>query len=99
MNKKLFTYRKMRWLGPIFGTFHDLLPDCNHVTTWHSEYIALCPHSLTFLSKVHTFLTKVHLIWGTKITLIAVKSNFVVQKWNHTNERDWFMYIAKNSNV
>ena len=39
--------RKMDWLGrPIFGTFHDLLPHCNHLTTWHSEYVALCPHSL-----------------------------------------------------
>ena len=52
-----------------------------------------------FLSKAHTFLTKVHPSWGTKIAVIAVNSNFVVRKWNHTNERDRFMHIVKNSNV
>ena len=39
-------YRKMGWLVPIYGTFHDLLPHCSYSTTWHSEYRALCPHSL-----------------------------------------------------
>ena len=34
----------MGWLGAILGIFHDLLPHCNHSTTWHSEYMALCPH-------------------------------------------------------
>ena len=39
-------YCEMGWLGPIFGIFHDLLPYCSHSTTWHSEFIALCPHCL-----------------------------------------------------
>ena len=55
--------------------------------------------NIYFLSKVHTFLTKVHPIQGTKIAVIAVNGNFVIRKWNHTNEHDRFMYIAKNSNV
>ena len=37
---------KWGWLGPIFGIFHDLLTHCNHSTTWHPEYMTLCPHSL-----------------------------------------------------
>ena len=37
---------KLGWLGPIFGIFHDLLTHCNQSTTWHPEYMTLCPHSL-----------------------------------------------------
>ena len=37
---------KWEWLRSIFGIFHDLLTHCNHFTTWHPEYMTLCPHSL-----------------------------------------------------
>ena len=39
---------KWGWLGPIFGIFLDLLTHCNHSTTWHPEYMTLCPHSLDY---------------------------------------------------
>ena len=74
------------------------------IFSWNAVLSNILPQLLktaifTFLSKVHTFLTKVHPIWGTKIAVIAVNGNFVIRKWNHTNEHDRFMYIAKNSNV
>ena len=37
---------KWGWLGPIFGIFHGLLTHSNHSTTWHPEYMTLCPHSV-----------------------------------------------------
>ena len=37
---------KWGWLGHIFDIFYDLLTHCYHSTTWHAEYMTLCPHSL-----------------------------------------------------
>ena len=49
-------YHKTGWPGPILVIFYDLLPHCNHsTTTWHSEYMALCPYSALLIKKTCNF--------------------------------------------
>ena len=86
---------KWRWLGPIFGIFHDFLTHFNHSTTYGTQNIWHCP--LTVL------ITKILDLWSIMfLVFLACKHELLCQKWanwSYTGFEAHFIFLFLYSHI
>ena len=84
----IFEYNKMGWLGPIFGIFHDLVPHCNHSTTWYPD-LWHCTPTLS-IRKIHNFWSSLFLVFLVTTMRNCYSGNGVA--WSYTGLEAHFTF-------